>query len=102
MALILILAEQAGGTVRKASLHALAAGRELARRTGAELHACVLGSGIRAEAEELARTGVPVHAVDAPALLHPVAGARGPALAALARRLGADWVGAASTAEARD
>jgi electron transfer flavoprotein alpha subunit len=102
MPIVLILAEQAGGAVRKASLHALAAGRELARRASAELHAAVVGAGIRTVAEEVARAGVPVHAVDDPALLHPIAAVRGPALAALARRLGAAWVGAASTAEARD
>ncbi len=57
---------------------------------------------MRGAAEELARAGAPVHVVDAPALLHPLAVVRGPAIAALARKLGATFVGAASTAEGRD
>ncbi len=99
---VLIVAEHAGGKLRRATLHALSAGRELARRAGAELRCAVLGANVGPVAEELARAGAPVHAIDDPSLLHPIAAARGPALAALARRLGAAWIGAASTAEARD
>jgi electron transfer flavoprotein alpha subunit len=99
---VLIVAEQAGGALRKATLHALAAGRELAARTGGTLHAAVLGSGIGGAAGELARHGVEVHAADAPVLEHYLAEAWAPAVAALARRLGATFVGAASTAVGKD
>ncbi|HTP28713.1 MAG TPA: electron transfer flavoprotein subunit alpha/FixB family protein, partial [Anaeromyxobacteraceae bacterium] len=43
MANILIVAEQQAGTLRKATLHALGAGRELAERLGGRLHVLVLG-----------------------------------------------------------
>src|SRR5512146_790813 len=80
----------------------LAAGRELARRTGSELRCAVLGQNVGKVAEELAAAGVPVHLLDAPALAHPVAAAQAPALAELVKRLGASHLGAAATAYARD
>jgi electron transfer flavoprotein alpha subunit len=101
-ATILILAEQAGGKLCPASLRALAAGQELARRTGAELHAALLGDGLAGAAEELAACGAPVHLLEAPALAHPLAATHAPALAALAGRLGAAWVGAAASAYGKD
>ncbi len=103
MSIVLIVAEHGGGAVRKASLHGLAAGRELARRTGSELRCAILGQGLDAVAGELAAAaGVPVHVLDAPSLAHPVADAQAPALAELVKRLGATWVGAAATTWARD
>jgi electron transfer flavoprotein alpha subunit len=44
MSNVLIVAEQSGGVLRKATLHALGAGRELARRAGGALHVALLGS----------------------------------------------------------
>jgi electron transfer flavoprotein alpha subunit len=102
MANVLIVAEQAGGTLRKATLHALAAGREVARRTGGALHVALLGSGVRPLADALARHGAEVHVADAPALAHPLAEAHAPLLAALARSTGAVWVGGAATAYGKD
>ncbi len=102
MSIVLIVAEHGSGALRKASLHGLAAGRELARRTGSELHCAVLGQDVAKVAEQLAAAGVPVHLLDAPALAHPVAAAQAPALAELVKRLGATFVGAAATAYARD
>jgi electron transfer flavoprotein alpha subunit len=99
---VLIVAEHGGGALRKASLHALAAGREIARRTGGALHAVVLGKGIGAVAEELARHGVSVHAADAPGLEHPLAAVQAPVVAELARALQATFVGAAATAQGKD
>jgi electron transfer flavoprotein alpha subunit len=102
MATILILAEQGGGELRRASLRALSAGQQLARRTGAELHAALLGDGVAAQAAELAGYGVPVHLVEDRALEKPMAATHAPALAALARRLGAGFLGAAATAYGKD
>ncbi len=99
---VLILAEQVGGKLCPASLRALSAGQELARRTGAELRVLLLGDGLAAPAADLARCGVPVHLLEAPALAHPLAATHAPALAALAGRLGAAWVGAAATAYGKD
>jgi electron transfer flavoprotein alpha subunit len=102
MANVLIVAEQQAGTLRKASLHALQAGRELAARTGGKVAAALLGSGVEAAAAELAAHGVEVHVADAPALEHPIAEAWAPIVADLAKALGASHVGAAATALAKD
>ncbi|WP_242359938.1 electron transfer flavoprotein subunit alpha/FixB family protein [Anaeromyxobacter sp. SG17] len=99
---VLIVAEQHAGHLRKASLHALSAGRELARRTGGRLAAALLGSGIDAAAAELAAHGVEVHVADAAVLEHPLAEAWAPVVADLARATGSTLVGAAATAVAKD
>jgi len=102
MSNVLIVAEQGGGALRKQSLHALSAGRELARRTGGELHCALVGASLDAAAEQLAGMGVPVHVLESAALAHPVAAAQAPALASLAQKLSATYVGAAATAWAKD
>jgi electron transfer flavoprotein alpha subunit len=102
MSNVLIVAEQVGGVVRKATLNALGAGRELARRTGGKLHVLVLGKGVGAVAQELAKTGADVRVADAPALEHYVAEAWAPVVAAAAKELQATFVGAASTAMGKD
>jgi len=99
---VLIVAEQVNGSLRKATLHALSAGRELARRTGGKLHVAVLGKGIAAVAEELASYGAEVHAADAAVLEHPLAEACAPVVADLAKAVQASFVGAAATAFGKD
>ncbi len=102
MSNVLIVAEQGGGAVRKATLHAISAGRALAQRTGGALHLAVLGKGVRAVAEELAGYGAEVHLCDAPALEFPLAEAYAPVLAELVKATGATLVGAAATAQGKD
>jgi electron transfer flavoprotein alpha subunit len=102
MANVLIVAEQSGGAIRKATLHAISAGRELARRTGGELQLALLGKGIGALAEELAGYGAGVHAADAAVLEHPLAESYAPVVAELARAVQATYVGAAATAFGKD
>ncbi len=102
MSNVLIVAEQAQGTLRKATLHALAAGRELARRTGGELHVVILGDGIGGVAEELASYGAAVHVADAPVLEHALAEAYAPVVADVAKAVQATHVGAAATAFGKD
>ena len=46
MSNVLVVAEQGGGTLSKATLHAISAGRELAKRTGGKLHLALLGKGV--------------------------------------------------------
>jgi electron transfer flavoprotein alpha subunit len=99
---VLVLAEHAGGALSRSTLHALAAGRALAARTGGRLHAALLGHGVGPLAAELAGYGVAVHVADDPGLAAPLAEVRAPALAALGRAIGAGWVGAAATAHGRD
>ncbi|HEY6099074.1 MAG TPA: electron transfer flavoprotein subunit alpha/FixB family protein, partial [Anaeromyxobacter sp.] len=102
MSNVLIVAEQHAGALRKASLHAVAAGRALASRTGGELHVAVLGAGVKAVAQELARHGAHVHVADAPVLEKPLAEAHAPVIAAVARAASATFVGAAATAYGKD
>src|SRR5512134_558539 len=98
MANVLIVGEQVGGVVKKATLHALGAGHALAQRTGGKLHLLVLGKGIGTVAQELAAYGAEVHVADAPALEHYLAEAFAPVVAETARAVGATYVGAAATA----
>src|SRR5512138_1363667 len=99
---VLIVAEQVNGSLRKASLHAISAGRELARRTGGKLHLAVPGKGIAKVAHELAAWGADVHAADAAVLEHPLAEAYAPVVAELAKAVQATFVGAAATAFGKD
>lgn len=99
---VLIVAEHGGGSLKKASLHALSAGAEIARRTGGALHAAVIGKGIGAVAAEVAAYGAKVHAADAGVFEHPLAEAFAPAIARIARAAGATFVGAAATAFGKD
>jgi len=102
MANVLIVAEQVGGALRKATLHAVAAGREVARRTGGKLHVALLGSGVRPLADALAKHGAEVHVADAAALAQPLAEAHAPVIVAIARATEAVYVGAAATAFGKD
>jgi electron transfer flavoprotein alpha subunit len=99
---VLIVAEQAQGHLRKATLHALAAGRELAKRTGGKLHVALLGKGLAPIAEELSAYGADVHVADAPVLEHALAEAYAPVVAELTKSLSATFVGAAATAQGKD
>jgi electron transfer flavoprotein alpha subunit len=99
---VLVLAEQSQGHLRKASLAALTAGRELARRTGGTVTALLLGHGARSAAEELAAHGVAVSLADAPVLEHGLAEAHAPVLAAVAAATGASWIIAPATSYGKD
>jgi electron transfer flavoprotein alpha subunit len=102
MANVLIVAEQSSGHVKKATLHAIAAGQALAKRTGGSLQVAVLGKGIGAVASELAAYGATVHAADAAGLEHYTAEAFAPVVADLAKAAGAAYVGAAATSFGKD
>jgi electron transfer flavoprotein alpha subunit len=101
MANVLIVAEQQGGTLKKATLHALAAGKALARRVGGKVHVLVIGKGVAAIAEELRPYG-DVQLADAAGLEHYVAEAYAPVVAAAVKAAGAEYVGAAATAFGKD
>src|SRR5262252_7582251 len=100
MPTILIIAEQQpDGKLRKATLHALAAGRQLAEKTSSELHMAVLSKDAPRLAEELKPLGAKViHAGSSGALEHYTAESFAPAIAELAQSISAGFVGAASTA----
>jgi electron transfer flavoprotein alpha subunit len=99
---VLIIAEQSGGHLKKATLHAIAAGQVIAGRTGGKVHVAVLGKGVAAVATEIASHGVTVHAADAAGLEHYLAEAFAPVVAGIAQSAGATFVGAAATAFGKD
>ncbi len=98
---VLIVAEQLAGHLKKATLHALGAGQQLARRSGGALHVLVLGKGVAPVAEALRAYGE-VHVADAPALEHYLAEAYAPVVADVAGAIQAGYVGAAATAFGKD
>ena len=99
---VLIIAEQSGGHLKKATLHAVAAGQAIAARTGGSVHVALLGSGVSALATELAGHGVTVHVADGAAFANHLAEAFAPAVAGIAQSVGATYVGAAATAFGKD
>jgi electron transfer flavoprotein alpha subunit len=100
---VLIVAEQQGGVLRKATLNALSAGQALAAKTGGELHVALLGSGIAAVADELKQYGGKVlHVLDSAELKDYLAESYSQAVSALAKSIKATWVGAAATAFGKD
>ncbi len=102
MSNVLIVAEHLSGTLRKATFHALAAGREIARRTGGKAAFALLGKGVAPLADELALYGADVYLADSPALEHPLAESYAPVVAEMAKAAGATYVGAAATAFGKD
>ncbi|MGZ3444520.1 MAG: electron transfer flavoprotein subunit alpha/FixB family protein [Myxococcaceae bacterium] len=104
MSTVLIVAEaQPDGHLRKATLNAIAAGKDLAQKSGAPLHLAVLAQDPAALAEQLKPYGAAViHTVASPAFAHYVAESFAPAVAALATSIGASFIGAAATAQGRD
>ena len=104
MPIILIVAEQQpDGQLRKATLHAVGAGRALAEKAGAELHLVLLSKDPSPLAGQLSGLGVKaVHTAAAPEFEHYLAEVFTPAIAALAQELKADYVGMASTAMSKD
>lgn len=102
MANVLVIAELLGTEIRKATTHAIAAGQELATRIGGKLTIAVLGKEIDRAAQELASYGAVVRAADVPALEHYLAESWAPVVAALAKEVGATYVGAAATTLGKD
>jgi electron transfer flavoprotein alpha subunit len=102
MANVLVVAEQAHGKLKKASLASLAAGREIARRSGGVTTALLMGHGVGAAAAELAAYGVAVRLADAPVLAHYLAESYAAVAATVARDAGATWIVGASTAFGKD
>jgi electron transfer flavoprotein alpha subunit len=104
MPIVLIVAEQQpDGNLRKATLNAVGAGKQLADKAGAELHLVLLSKDPSKVASELAGLGAKaVHTAAAPEFEHYLAETYAPAIAELAKSLGANYVGMASTAQGKD
>jgi len=104
MSIVLIVAEQQpDGHLRKATLNAVAAGKQLADKAGAELHLVLLSKDPSKVAEELKGLGAKaVHTAAAAEFEHYLAETYAPAIAELATSLNASYVGMASTAQGKD
>jgi len=104
MPIVLMIAEaQPDGSLRKASLNALTAGKELADKAGAELHVLIMAKDASKLGDELKEYGAKtVHVASAPTFEHYVAEAFAPAVAELVGSLGATFVGMPSTSMGKD
>jgi electron transfer flavoprotein alpha subunit len=103
MSTVLVVAEQFEGALRKASLSAVNAGKQLAEKTGGKMHTLILGSGVQAAATELAAYGgEAVHVGDAPELIHALAEPYAQVITQAAEEIGADVVLAAATTTSKD
>jgi len=102
MATILVVAEQAGGHLKKASLSALTAAQQLAQKNGGQVAAVLVGAGAGQSAPELASYGVPVHVVEGGGFEHALAETHSAAVAEVAKKAGANDVVMAATAYGKD
>ena len=100
MATILVVAEQAKGVLKKATFHALGAAQKLAERTGAQVHAVIIGEGVAEAAKQIANATV--HVVDNAAFANPLAETHAAAVVAAAKAAGATHVVIAATTYGKD
>jgi electron transfer flavoprotein alpha subunit len=103
MSNVLIVAEQTAGTLKKASLHALAAAQQLAGKTGGKVVGLVLGKGVDAAAKELAAHGAAeVLVADDAQLEHAVAETWSKVIEKAAKDASATFIVAPALSEAKD
>ncbi len=100
---VLVFAEHQHGKVTKATLVALAAGKDAAAKSGGECHAVVMGKGVDAIADVVAEHGAKkVYVIDDAALEHYTADAHAAALVQLVKDKGVETLIAAATAQGKD
>jgi electron transfer flavoprotein alpha subunit len=103
MSTVLVVAEHLDGALRKTSLSAVNAGKQLAELTGGKWHTLLLGDGIGPVATELAAYGgEAVHVADSAALKDALAEPYSQLIAQVARQIGADVVLSAATTTGKD
>jgi electron transfer flavoprotein alpha subunit len=102
MATVLVVGEQAKGQLKKATLSAVTAARQIAQRTGAQVQGVVVGQGSGGAAQELSQYGMTVHAVEGAAFDHALAETHAAAIAEAAKAAGATDVVLAATAYGKD
>jgi electron transfer flavoprotein alpha subunit len=100
---VLVFAEHQGGHFPKTTLVAINAGQELAQKRGGKCAVVVTGDAPEAAAGEIAKYGcAKVIALAHPALKNYLADAHAQALAALAKKEGAEYLLATATALGKD
>jgi electron transfer flavoprotein alpha subunit len=102
MATILLVAEQAHGHLKKATLSALGAAQRLAEKNGGQIQGLVIGAGAGQAAQELASYLGTVHSVEGAGFEHALAETHSAAVAEAAKKLGATEVVMAATAYGKD
>ena len=102
MATILVIAEQAHGHLKKATLSALTAAQQLAQKNGATLQGVAIGPGSQQAAQELAAYLGTVYAVEGAGFEHALAETHAAAAAEAAKKAGATDVVVAATAYGKD
>jgi electron transfer flavoprotein alpha subunit len=102
MPAVVVLCEADGKGIRSASLHALAAGGELAKQVQGEVVAIVIGQGMGAAAADAAKHAARVLAYDDPKLAAPLAETWAPVLADAVKRAGAAALLGTATSTGKD
>jgi len=103
MSNILVVAEHLDGQLSKASAQTVDFAKDAAAITGGQIIGLVLGSGAQAVAEAMSKTGVDkVVYVDSPALANILAENMAPAIAEVAKQVGATIVATPASTTGRD
>ena len=102
MATILLVAEQAHGHLKKATLSALGAAQRLAEKNGGQIQGLVIGPGAGQSAQELATYVGTVHSVEGGGFEHALAETHSAAVVETAKKIGATDVVLAATAYGKD
>jgi electron transfer flavoprotein alpha subunit len=102
MATILVIAEQAHGHLKKATLSAVAAAQQLAQKNGGTLQGVAIGPGSQQAAQELAAYVGTVYAVEGAGFEHAIAETHSAAAAEAAKKVAASDVVIAATAYGKD
>ncbi len=104
MANVLVVAEHQDGKLRKVTLPTITFGEKAAEVVGGEVHVLVLGHGVDAIAQEVAKYGnvAKVHYANSPALEKYTAESFAPAIAQVAEQVDAEIIAAAASAQGTD
>ena len=102
MATILVIAEQAHGQLKKATLSAVTAARQLAVKNGGQVCGLVIGPGAGKSAQELAGFVASAYSVEGAGFESALAETHGAAAAEVAKKIGATDLVIAATAYGKD
>lgn len=103
MSNVLIVAEHLNQSLKKSSLHALEAAKQLAARSGGKIYGLVLGSGVGEVANEFARHGVAeVLVADDVSIQNPLAETWSKVIEKAAKEVSATYVVAPAASQAKD
>lgn len=103
MSNVLIMVEQAGGKLRKASLAGVTFGQQVAKKTGGALNLVLIGSNVKGVADELAGFGAAkVFCVDGKPFENYLAESYATALVEVAKKCQATVIGSAASSCSKD